>query len=99
MVSSEDVVDPWETDRGVFHNLDAVVDEWLQVVFLQRLVVGVVAETVEHGPHLDTLLALLTQDVEEQRGDGVVAEVEVLQMDTALGLSDGSEHVVKLLLA
>ncbi len=78
VVTSIDVVDPGEADRRVLDNLNAVVAQGLQVVLLQRLVVAVVAEAVEHRPDLDTLLALLAQQVEEQRRDGVVAEVEVL---------------------
>ena len=99
VVAAIDVVDPREADGGVLYDVDAVVAQRLEVVLLQRLVVGVVAKTVEHGPDLDTLLALFAQDVEQQRGDAVVAEVEILQVDAALSLPDGAEHVVKLLLA
>ena len=68
------------------------------MVFPQRLVVRVVAEGIEHGPHLDTLLALLPEEIEEQRGNTVVAEVEVLQVHALPGLADGFEHIVELLL-
>ena len=44
-------------------------------------------------------LPFLSQDIKEQRGNGVIAEVEVFQMDTAPGLSDGLEHIRKLILA
>jgi hypothetical protein len=69
------------------------------MVFLQGLVVGIVAKAIEHGANLDTFLALLAQDVEKERGYGVVAEIEIFQVDAALGLTDGSEHIVKLLLS
>ena len=98
VISSEDVVNPRESDRGVFHNVYAVLAQCLQMVFLQGLVVGIVAEAVEHGANLDTLLALLAQDVEKERGNGVVAEIEILQMDAALSLTNGLEHIVELLL-
>ena len=98
MIASEDVVDPRESDGGVFHNINAVLAEGLQMILLQGLVVGVVAKTVEHGAHLDTLLALLAQNVEKERGNGVVAEIEILQVDAALSLTDGLEHIVELLL-
>ena len=68
------------------------------MVPFQRLVVGVVAEAVEECPDLNALAAFLAEQVEEQKGYGVVAEVEVLQMDAFPGLPDGLEHIVELLL-
>ena len=98
MVASVDVVDPRKTDGAILYNLDAVLAQGFEVALLQRLVVGVVAKPVEHGTNLYTLLALHAQNVEEEHGDRVVAEVEVFQVDAALGLHDGVEHVVELLL-
>ena len=99
MVAAIDVVDPRKADGRILHDIDAVGAQSLEVMLLQRLVVGVVAEAVEHGTNLDTLAALLAQDVEEQRGDRVVAEVEIFEMDAALGLADSMEHVIELLLS
>jgi len=69
------------------------------VMLFQWLVVGIVAKAVKHCPHLNTLLPLLAQKVKEQGGDGVVTEIEILQMNAALGLADGIEHVVELSLS
>ena len=99
VVPSIDMVQPREADGRVFHNVDAVLAQGFQVVLLQRLVVGVIAEAVEHGTHLHAFFGFLPQQVEQQHGDGVVAEIEVFQVDAALGLTDGTEHVVELLLS
>ena len=69
------------------------------MVFLKRLVVGVIAKAVEHRPDLHPFLAFFPEDIKEQRGDGVIAEIEIFQMDTALGLSDGLEHICEFVLA
>ena len=88
-----------QADGVELHDLDAVGPQFLEVVLLERLVVGVVAEAVECSPYLHALLVLLAQYVEEQRGDGVVAEVEVLQVYALLGLSDILEHQFELVVS
>ena len=99
MVTRPDMVDPGESDGVVFHDVDTVGPEFLEMMFLERLVVGVIAKAVEHGPDLDAFLAFLPENVEEQRCDGVIAEVEVFQVNAALGLSDGLEHIRELVFA
>ena len=66
MVTAIDVVDPRETDRAILNDVDAVIAQRLEVVFLEWLVVGVIAETIEHGTNLYTLTTLLAQDVKQQ---------------------------------
>ena len=68
------------------------------MAFLQRLVVGVVAKSVEHRTNLHALAPFLSEDVKQQHGNRVVSEVEVLQMDAVLCLTDSLKHIVKLLL-
>ena len=97
VVTGPDMVHPGEADGVELIDLDAVGMQTLEVFLLQRLVVGVVAEAIEEASHLHPLAAFLTQQVVEQVGDGVVAEVEILHVDAALGLSDDFEHIGKLL--
>ena len=47
----------------------------------------------------EIFLALFAQQVEQQRGYGVVAEIEVFHVDAALGLTDCTEHIVELFLS
>ena len=68
------------------------------MVFLQGLIIRVIAKTVKHSTYLDTLFSFLSQDIKEQRGDGVIAEIKILQMNTTLRLSDGTKHVVEFFL-
>ena len=58
MVAPKDVVYPRKTDRRVLDNLYACIAQRFQMAFLQWLVVGIVAKTVEHGAHFDPLLYL-----------------------------------------
>lgn len=80
-------------------DLYALFADTLDMLFLQRLVVRCVAETVEEGTHLDSFFSLLRQQVEEHVGNGVVAEVEIFQVDAAFRLTYCGEHVVELLLS
>ena len=59
-----------------------------EVLLLQWLVIGIVAESVENSSYLYAFLAFLPEEVEEKGGDGVVSEIEILQMDTLLCLTD-----------
>ena len=99
VVAGPDVVDPGAADGVELIDVDTVVAQGLEVVFLQGLVVGVVAEAVEECAYLDPFTVLLTEDVEEERGDAVVAEVEVFQVYALLGLTDVGEEVVELFLS
>ena len=69
------------------------------MVLFERLVVGVIAKAVEHGPYLHPFFSLFPQDIKKQRCDRVIAEVEIFQMYAALGLSDGLEHIRELVFA
>jgi hypothetical protein len=59
VVTREDVVNPREANRVELVYLNTVIPKHLQMVFLQRTVIGVIAKAVEHGTHLNTLLAFL----------------------------------------
>ncbi len=96
VVAEEDVVDPWEAYRVELVDVDTGPSEAVDVLTAQRLVVRVVAETVEQGSHFHALGRLHTQKVEQLGRNGVVAEVEVFEVNAAAGLPDGFEHVVKL---
>ena len=65
VVAPENLIQPGETDWFVFHNLDAVVAQSFQVVFLQWLVVGIVAEAVEHRTYFNPFFTLFAKQVEE----------------------------------
>ena len=78
-------------------DVDTVGMEFLKMLLLQRLIVGVVAKAVEEGTYLYTFLAFLPKNIEEQVGDGVISEIEVFQVDTALCLTDCLEHIGKLI--
>jgi hypothetical protein len=99
MVTGPDVVYPGKADGVEFVDLDAVFVECLQVRLLQRLVVRVVAEAIEDGTHFYAFLPLLSEDVEEQSGNGVVPEIEILQVYATLRLADGLKHIGEFLLA
>ena len=66
---------------------------------LERLIVGAVSKPVKQCAHLDSRFCPLRQQVNQGVGDGVIAEIEVFQMNAFLGLTDGLEQVVKFLLA
>ena len=99
VVAREDVVYPWEAQWVELVNLDAALAQFPDMAFLQRTVVAGVSEGIEECPYLYSLGNFLGKDVEQQRGYGVVAEIEVFQVYGVSGLPDGCEHVVELLLA
>ena len=67
VVTVEHVVDPWEAYRVEFEYLNTARAYVLEVAFEQRLVVGVVAESVEQCAHFNSFLCLLGEDVEQER--------------------------------
>ncbi len=93
------MVDPWKGEGVKLVDLYALLPERREVAFAQRTVVAAVAEGIEQRPYLNTLLGFLGQEVEEERGYGVVAEIEIFKVHAAARLLDGLEHVVKLLLS
>ena len=97
VITGPDMVHPWETDGVELVDVDTVGMEFLKMLLLQRLIVGVVAKAVEEGTYLYTFLAFLPKNIEEQVGDGVISEIEVFQVDTALCLTDCLEHIGKLI--
>ena len=99
VVSVEHVVYPRKAERVEFVDVDSPLAQFLEMSFLKRLVVGVVSESVEQRPYFHSLAGFLCEYVEEQRGYGVVAEVEVFQVYAASCLADGFEHVVEFLLS
>ena len=96
MVAWPDMVHPGESYWVELHNIDTVCMKLAEVMLLQRLIVGVVAKPVEHRLDFYTFLTLLLEQFEKEGRYGVVAEIEVLQMDTALGLTYGLKHIGKL---
>ena len=99
MVAVEDVINPGEAYRVELVELDTRLADSLDVFFLQWLVVGRVAETIIQGPHLNAFGGFHCENVEQEVGDGVVAEIEVFEMDALLGLTNGSKHIVELFLS
>ena len=93
------VVEPGEGDGVELHDFDAAPADVLQVFLLERLVVRPVAERIEQGPHLHPFGSLLGQQVEQGVGDGVVAEVEIFQMDVVACAADGFEQVDELVVS
>lgn len=69
------------------------------MAFFQWLVVGPVAEGIEHGADFNSLLGFLCQKAEQGIGYGVVAEVEVFQMDMMPGMADILEEIDELVMA
>ena len=93
------MVDPGKAYRVEFVDIDTVSMEFLKMFLLQWLVIGVIAKTIKESTYLHTFLPFLAQNVKQQSCNRVVTEVEVFQMHTALGLTDGLKHVGKLLSA
>ena len=98
MVASKNVVYPREVQRVELYNLDALFVQFLHVVALQGLVVRGISKSVVECSDFHTLFRFLCQQVEQSACNGIVAEVEVFQMNAAPRLADGLEHVVELLL-
>jgi hypothetical protein len=99
MVAWPDVIDPWETDGVVLHDIDAVGPELLKMVLLERLIIGVIAKAIKHSSDFHPFLSFLPENIKKQGGNGIVAEVEVFKVHATLGLSDGFEHIRKLIFA
>ena len=99
VVAVHDVVDVGKGDGVELDDFDASLADGLEVLVAQRLVVRPVAEGVEHGAHFHSLGSFLGQQVEKGVSDGVVAEVEVFQVDMVARLADGAEQVGELLLS
>ena len=99
VVTMKHMVDPRKTHRVKFIDFNASCTDALEMPALERLVVGIVAKAVEQRTHLYTCCCPFGQEVEEQVGNGVVAEIEILQMHAAPGLSDGFEQIVEFLLS
>ena len=99
VVAVEEIVQPRELHGVELIDLDTALTNMLDMFFLQRLVVTGVTEAVEEGAHLNPFLYTFGKKVEEKSGNGVIPEIEVLQMHTAFRLSDGLEHIIELLLS
>ena len=65
VIATIDVVYPWKADRTIFYDVDAIVAECFEVIFLQWLIVGVVTKAIEHCTHLYTLTTFLAQDIKQ----------------------------------
>ena len=99
MVAVYGMVYPGKSDRVELDDFDALGMDGFQMVFLQWLVVGPVAEGIEHGADFNSLLDFLCQKAEQGIGYGVVAEVEVFQMDMMPGMADILEEIDELVMA
>ena len=62
---------------------------------LERAIVGPVAATVEESTHLHTLGGLARKEAKELLGDGVVAEVEIFEVNAFASLRNSREEVVE----
>ena len=98
VVAGKGMIDPGEAYGVERVNLDAAAADVAQVALEQRAVVAAVAESVEEGAHFHSLGRLAGQQVEEHRGDGVVAEVEVFEVHRRACLADGGKKIVEFLL-
>jgi hypothetical protein len=78
-------------------DINTVLVETLKMVFFQGLIIRIVTETIEQTSHFHALFTLLSENIEEQVSNGVVSEVEVLHVDTALCLSDLLKHIREFL--
>ena len=96
VVSVQGVVDVGKGDGVEFHQFYASGPDGLDMLFAQRFVVRPVAESIEQSTYFHTFLYFLRQQVEQCVGNGVVAEVEILQMYVMACLTDGIEEVGKL---
>ena len=96
VVARNDVVDPWKTYGIELHQFDTQTFNGVVTLVADGLVVGEVAKGIIHRTDLHTLTDFFCQEVEEQVGDGVVAEIEVFQMDERLGFSHCLEEVLEL---
>lgn len=98
MVAVYGVVYPGKSDRVELDDFDALGMDGFQMVFLQWLVVGPVTEGIEHGADFNPFLDLLCQKAEQGIGYGVVAEIEIFQMDMMPGMADILEEVDELVM-
>ena len=97
VVAVQGVVDVGEAQGVEVVDLYALGFQAVEVPAAQRAVVGTVAEAVEQSPHLDALGCLCAEDFEEFLGNGVVAEVEIFEVDAFAGSANGGEEVFELL--
>ena len=99
MVAVGGVIEPGEGDGVELYNFNTLFANGFQVFLLQRPVVRQVAESIEKCAHFHTFFYLLGQQAKEGTGDGVVAEVEVLQMNVVACASDSFEQIGELVFA
>ena len=95
MVAVEGMVNPGEPYGVELIDFDANVAQGVKVAMLERAIVGPVAPPIEDGAHLHALGCLARKEAKELLGDGVVAEVEIFQVDALAGLRDSCEEVVE----
>ena len=97
VVTREHMIDVGETYRVKTVYLDAQPPQLVQMMLLERLVVGHVSEIIKQGAHLNPLFCLHGQEVKQRIGNRVVTEVEVLQMDMMPRAPHLGKQVFKLL--
>ncbi len=98
MIAVYGMIHPGKSDRIELDDFDALGADEFQMAFFQWLVVGPVAESIKHGADFNPFLDLLCQKAEQGIGYGVVAEVEVFQMDMVPGMADILEEVNELVM-
>ena len=81
MVTSKDTIEPGEVYGLELVYLNALRTPLFKMLFLQRLAIGGVSETVEQSPYNHTFLHFVCKYLEQEVSDGVVSEVEILQMN------------------
>ena len=99
VITWDDVIDPRETDGIELHQLDAQGIDGVMHLTLDGLIVGGIAKGIVERTHLHPFGSLLCQEMEEESSDGVVAEIEILEMDERLGIAYRLKHVLKLIVS
>jgi len=98
MISVQNMIHVWKTQRVEFVNFYAGFPQRVKVLSSEWTVVGRIAESVEQCPHLDSFFGFGGKEPEQFSGYGVIAKIEVFQVDTFSGLCNSFEQVVKFLL-
>ena len=99
VVAMQGVVDVGKAQGVEVVNLYALGFQAVEVPAAQWAVVGTVAEAVEQSPHLDALGCLRAENFEEFLGNGVVAKVEIFEVNALAGGAYGGKEVLELLAA
>jgi hypothetical protein len=90
------IIYPGETDGVKDLYLNTMLPHMFEMFFLQWAVIALISEGIKQCTHLHTAVSLLFKETEESVTDAVVAEVEVFEMYTVAGITDGLKFCCKL---